>query len=945
MKKFHLLLACLFTTALSYAQPSFQWGKAFGGTGTDEGNAIATDAADNVYTTGSFKGISDFDPGPGTYTLSSNNASFSDIFIAKLDASGNLLWAKSMGIPNSDDAGHAISVDASGNVYVTGNFSGTVDFDPGPSSYTLTGSAAEVFVLKLDASGNFVWAKGMGGSGSEYGYAIALDASANVYTTGFFNATPDFDPGPATYTIASKGSLDVFVSKLDVNGNFVWAKNLGGTNSEVGYGIATDGSGNVYTTGSFKGSCDFDPSVATYTLAAGGGDDIFISKLDAGGNFVWARSMTGSSTGNNSGRCIRTDAAGNLYTAGYYKGITDFDPGPATYTLNSGVFLSGFVSKLDASGNLSWVGELQGGNSAVMSIALDASGNVYGGGSFDAAVDFDPSAAGYSVTPGFNSEDVYLFKWDASGAFVWARDIAAATASGSTNRLSGTAMNPVSGTIYTTGFFDFTTDFDFGPGTATLSAVATSWDIFIHKTGQTGFCTAPAAPVNTTPAANQVLCAGNSTSLTASSTGTLSWYATPTGTTALATGTAYATSALAAGQYTYYAEAATCTVSATRTAITLTVNALPAIAVNSGSICSGNSFTIIPTGASTYTISGGSAIVSPTTSTSYSVTGTSASGCISSNSAISTITVNSLPTISVNSGSICSGNSFTIMPTGASTYTISGGSAIVSPATTSSYTVMGTNAAGCISSNSAISTVTVNARPVISVNTGSVCSGSSFTMVATGAATYSYSSGNPVVTPVIPSTIPSVVVTYTVTGISPEGCLSANTASCNLTVYSLPSITVTATPTLICAGEMAKLTASGANTYTWSTGATTSSISVNPVITTSYTVTGRNNASGCSNTTTATQSVSACTSLTETEESLFGVYPNPNQGSFSIRFSTGVAEAQVEITDAAGRTIYSNSFEHRGEALSLSLADYAKGLYFLKISYSGRQEVKKLIIE
>jgi len=941
MKKLNVLVACFFTTALSYAQPSFQWAKAISGPGSaDQGNAIATDAADNVYITGSFEGVTDFDPGPGTYTLSSNNVNFSDIFITKLDASGNLLWARSMGMPNSDDSGAGITVDASGNAYITGNFSGTIDFDPGPATYTLTASATDIFVLKLDASGNFVWARNMGGTGSEYGNAIAVDASSNVYTTGFYGATADFDPGPATYTIATKGGPDVFVSKLDANGNFVWAKGMGGVNIDVAYGIAVDGSNNVYTTGNFKGSCDFDPSAATYTLTSGGTDDIFVSKLDASGTFVWAKVMTGNATGNSGGRCIKTDASGSACISGFYSGMVDFDPGPATYTLNNGGgILNGVVSKLDASGNLVWVGELRGASTPVMSVALDATGNVYGTGSFDGSVDFDPSAATYSLSTATNSEDVYLFKWSNTGAFVWAQDIASASLAGSTNRSFGITMSPSSGNIYTTGFFNYTADFDPGPGTSSLSSVANTWDAFIHKTGQAGFCTAPAAPVNTTPPANQVFCTGATTTLSATSTGTLSWYATPTGTTALTTGTAYATPALAAGQYTYYAEAATCTVSATRTAITLTVNTTPTISVNSGSICSGSSFTLTPTGASTYTISSGSAVVSPASTSSYSVTGTSAAGCISQGAAISTITVNALPVVSVNSGSICSGSSFTLTPTGASTYTISGGSAVVSPASTSSYSVTGTSAAGCISQMPAISTITVNALPVVSVNSGSICSGSSFTLTPTGASTYTISGGSAVVSPAGTSS-------YSVTGMSAAGCISQMPAISTITVSVLPSVTIASSASVICAGEVAKLTASGATTYTWSTGVTTTSISVSPTVTTTYSVTGKSTSSGCSNVASITQSVNLCTSLTETEENGFAIYPNPSQGLFSISADNGFADVRVDITDASGRIVYSNYSGAHETVLPVNLMDYAKGLYFVKITETkGRQEVKKLILE
>ncbi len=148
----------------------------------------------------------------------------------------------------------------------------------------------------------------------------------------------------------------------------------------------------------------------------------------------------------------------------------------------------------------------------------------------------------------------------------------------------------------------------------------------------------------------------------------------------------------------------------------------PTITVNSGSICSGGSFTIVPSGASTYTFSGGSSIVTPTINTSYSVTGTSTLGCISSVTAVSTVTVNPLPTLSVNSGSICYGTTFTIVPTGAATYTYSSGSAIVSPTITTTYSVTGTNTLGCLSLP-VISTITVNPSTNITgivTNTASV---------------------------------------------------------------------------------------------------------------------------------------------------------------------------------------------------------------------------------
>ncbi len=221
------------------------------------------------------------------------------------------LWAKSMG-GTSSDIGYSIAVDASGNVYTTGFFAGTADFDPSANTANLISKGStDIFVSKLDATGNFVWAKSMGGISIESGYGIAVDASGNVYTTGSFLGTTDFDPSANTANLTAKGSnADIFVSKLDASGNFVWAKSIGGTSNDFGYSIAIDALGNVYTTGDFDGTVDFDPSANTANLTSNSSQDIFVSKLDANGNFVWAKSMGGTSS--DDGRSIAVDASGKV---------------------------------------------------------------------------------------------------------------------------------------------------------------------------------------------------------------------------------------------------------------------------------------------------------------------------------------------------------------------------------------------------------------------------------------------------------------------------------------------------------------------------------------------------------------------------------------------------------------------------------------------------------
>lgn len=386
----------------------------FGGTTSDVSYSIAVDSSGNIYTTGSFSGTADFNPGSGTANLTSIGGD--DAFVSKIDASGNFLWAKSFG-GSSTDSGDSIAVDSTGNVYTTGYFQVTADFDPGAGTSNLISSGGfEAFVSKLDSSGNFLWAKKLGGAANEFASSIAVDSTGNVYSTGMFEGTSDFDPGAGTANLSSVGgSWDAYISKLDSSGNYVWAKSFGGSpNPDSGREIAIDSNGDIYTIGSFFGTVDFDPGVGTASLSAPAGKlDSFVAKLTSSGDYVWAKNFGGSD--GVYGLSIAVDATGNVYTTGYFEGTADFDPGAGTTNLTSGGNLDYFVSKLDPSGNFLWAKSLGGSSTDVgYSIAVDSTGNVYTTGYFVETVDFDPGAGSTNLTS-TGAQDVFVLKLSPSG--------------------------------------------------------------------------------------------------------------------------------------------------------------------------------------------------------------------------------------------------------------------------------------------------------------------------------------------------------------------------------------------------------------------------------------------------------------------------------------------------------------------------------------------------
>ena len=440
------------------------------------GSSTAIDPLGNVYTTGRFSGTVDFDPSVGG-TTNLTSVGSSDIFIQKLDALGDLIWVKQIGNTNYDDA-KGITLDAMGNIYTIGVFTGAVDFDPssGDSTMLTSNGFTDIFIQKLNAAGNFVWAKSMGGGSYDYGYDVAVDAAGNVYTTGSFQFVADFDPGVSTANLTSSGLTDIYVCKLDALGNYVWAKSMGSTNGDNANGIALDASGNIYTAGYFSGTVDFDPGSGTDTLSSSGNYDMFIQKLNASGNYVWAKRM--GSSNYDVANDITLDASGNVFTTGYFFGTVDFDPNSGTASLNSNGNNDIFIQKLDINGNYVWAKNM-GGSSAdfAHSIALDAIGNIYTTGGFQGTADFDPSSgstANLTANGAFGYSDIYINILDASGNYLWAKRMGGSLG----DEGLGIALDAI-GNVYTTGFFQGTVNMN--PLGGTETKVGNNYGIFTQK--------------------------------------------------------------------------------------------------------------------------------------------------------------------------------------------------------------------------------------------------------------------------------------------------------------------------------------------------------------------------------------------------------------------------------------------------------------------------------
>ena len=447
MKK--LFLACLILMAgiLLFAQTEeWLWVAQGNGVLSGIGCGITTDSAGNLYVVGAFQGTTTF----GTISLTCSGGS--DIFVAKLDSEGNWLWAVRAG-GTGDDNCWGISRDSAGNIFVSGQFTNTASF--GTISITSAGSE-DFYVAKLDANGNWLWVTHAGGTGLDRTFIAALDSYGNICIVGLFVNTVTF----GTTSLTSAGGYDIYVAKLDSEGNWLWAKRAGGITNDEGYGLALDNAANVYISGYFTSTADF----GALSLSSNGSGDMFVAKLDSNSNWLWVTSAGG--TGQDFVGNMAVDSAANVYISGTFRNTV-------TFGLTSLISYGGediCAAKLDTNGNWLWATSAGGtGSDLGYCIAVDDNANTYVGGYFNSS----PAAFGdWALTTGGNY-DIYAAKLNPGGHWEYAYQ---AGGTGIDYCFNITADN--AGNVYLTGNFRNTATF----GTITLTSGGEG-DIFVAKLG------------------------------------------------------------------------------------------------------------------------------------------------------------------------------------------------------------------------------------------------------------------------------------------------------------------------------------------------------------------------------------------------------------------------------------------------------------------------------
>ena len=406
---------------------TFQWVNTFGGNSLDNVVGVEVDDANNVYVLGSFYDSVDYSIAPGWQTMIAQPG-LADLLFAKYSSTGNLVWAKQLGGPSSD-AAVDIAIDHSNNIYLTGTFFGTADYDPGPGFDTLTYTTAgpcsfqtpctpDIFIAKYDTSGHHIWAKQAGSINNDNPRNIVCDANGNVYLSGIFVFNITFGMGAANAdTLTSIGTNDAFVAKYLPNGDFVWAKQLGGAASMSISDLQFDHQGNFVITGGFQGATDFDWGPDTTSLTAiVGNSSIYFAKYDSSAHFIFAKKMDQPTpSGQDNGNAVAFDAVDNIYLTGKFYGQNcDFDPSAASVLLSSANSNNYelFLGKYSPNGDYIWADRVgDSGSDEGVALVIDNQSSVFMGSvtsSSGVDYDFNSTVSSYSTA---GSSDAVITKY------------------------------------------------------------------------------------------------------------------------------------------------------------------------------------------------------------------------------------------------------------------------------------------------------------------------------------------------------------------------------------------------------------------------------------------------------------------------------------------------------------------------------------------------------
>lgn len=409
-------------SCVSQAQ-SWAWAKGEGGIGSDAANSVSLDEQGNVYVTGNIAGGANFSG------VGAQGRGIFDVFIAKYDPQGNVIWVKLAG-GDDNDAGAAIKY-KNGFIYITGYFNDTAWFE---NTMLLSRGDADAFIAKYTTNGVLVWVRQMGGTNSDLSMSVDADNAGNIYVAGSYEYSMRLDTFHLTTTNLYSES---FYAKFNSLGEVQWAKTTKGTNTNLITGLAFDNDHSVFLTGYFGGNFMMGGSSVNSATTS---SDIFLAKIDANGNYDWLKRA--GSTYEDVAHGVCGDANGNAILVGYFGGTAYFDSHTVTYSDYSDVF----VARYDSAGNNLWVRAGRGHQQDIgWGVTTDAYGNVFATGMYRDVIDFDGN-----ILQAYDY-DLFLVSYSPSGNLRWI------TTAGGVNTDCGFSVAVSnSGVVALVGYYSYT---------------------------------------------------------------------------------------------------------------------------------------------------------------------------------------------------------------------------------------------------------------------------------------------------------------------------------------------------------------------------------------------------------------------------------------------------------------------------------------------------------